>query len=89
MSDSTQNRVALIGIIVEDRSATARINELLHQYGDCIVGRMGIPHKARGISIISVAIDAPADVIAALSGRLGNLHGVSSKTIYAPEKVAP
>lgn len=76
-------RVALIGVVVENPDSVARLNEILHTYGDYIIGRMGIPHKERGISIISVAIDAPQDVIAALSGKLGNIPGVSSKTIYS------
>ena len=76
-------RVALIGIVVEDKAATARLNELLSEYGDFIIGRMGLPHKERGISVISVVIDAPQDTIAALSGKLGALPGVTSKTIYS------
>lgn len=76
-------RVALIGIVVENPDSVARLNELLHKYGEYIIGRMGIPHKERGISIISVAIDAPSDVISALSGKLGSLPGVTSKTIYS------
>ena len=76
-----ETKIALVGIVVEDKNAVTRINELLHQYGDHIIGRMGVPHKERGVSIISVAMDAPADVISALSGKLGNIPGVSSKTI--------
>ena len=76
------NRVALIGIIVSDRAAAEKMNSLLHEYGDYIIGRMGVPYKKRGISIISVAIDAPADVISALSGKLGALPNVSTKTVY-------
>ena len=76
-------RVALIGVVVENPDSVARLNEILHTYGDYIIGRMGIPHKERGISIISVANDAPQDVIAALSGKLGNIPGISSKTIYS------
>lgn len=76
-------RVALVGIVVEDKSATARLNEILSLYGDYIIGRMGVPHKERGISVISVVMDAPQDVISALSGKLGALPGVTSKTIYS------
>lgn len=76
-------RVALVGIVVEDKSATARLNELLSVYGDYIIGRMGLPHKERGISVISVVMDAPQDIISALSGKLGALPGVTSKTIYS------
>ena len=77
-----ENRVALIGIIVSDRSAAEKMNALLHEYGDYIIGRMGVPYKKRGISVISVALDAPADVISALSGKLGALKDVSTKTVY-------
>ncbi len=78
-----ETKIALVGIVVEDTSSVAKLNEILHQYGEYIIGRMGIPHRDRGISIISVALDAPADIISALSGKLGNLRGVSSKTIYS------
>ncbi len=81
--DKMNTRVALIGIVVEDMNSVARLNEILHIYGDYIIGRMGIPHKERGISIISVAVDAPQDVISAMSGKLGNIPGVTSKTIYS------
>ena len=77
-----ENRVALIGIIVSDRTAAERMNAILHDYGDYIIGRMGVPYKKRGISIISIALDAPADVISALSGKLGALPNVSTKTVY-------
>ena len=78
-----QSRIALIGIIVEDMEATDRLNRVLHDYGSYIVGRMGIPYRQRGICIISVAIDAPADVISSLSGKLGMLRGISVKSLYA------
>ncbi len=76
-------RVALIGIIVEDTASVTKLNDLLHAYGEYIIGRMGVPHRERGISVISVTMDAPQDVISALSGKLGALPGVSSKTIYS------
>ena len=76
-------RVALIGIVVEDTAAVAKLNELLHIFGEYIIGRMGVPHRERGISIISVAIDAPETVISALSGKLGSIPGVTTKTIYS------
>lgn len=76
-------RIALIGLVVEDFNAVSKLNEILHAYGDFIIGRMGIPHKERGISIISVAVDAPSDTISALSGKLGAIPGVNSKTIYS------
>ena len=76
-------RVALIGIVVEDTNSAGRLNDLLHQYGKYIIGRMGLPYERRGISIISVALDAPEEAISALSGKLGMLEGVSTKTVYA------
>lgn len=78
-----ETRVALIGIIVEKESSVAQLNELLHQYGHYIIGRMGLPYRAKGVSIISVVLDAPQDVISALAGRIGRLPGVSAKTAYS------
>ena len=78
-----ENRVALIGIVVENYDSVEKLNELLHEYGEIIIGRMGIPYKERKISIISVAVDAPQDIISALSGKIGRLAGVSAKTVYA------
>lgn len=77
------SRVALLGIIVENPDSVERLNAVLHNYGSYIVGRMGIPYKQRDIAVISVVLDAPADVISALSGKLGMLDGVSTKTIYS------
>ena len=76
-------RVAVIGIIVEDEDSVARLNEVLHDYGQYIIGRMGVPYRARGINVISVAVDAPANEISALAGKIGNLDGVSAKTAYS------
>ena len=78
-----ENRVALVGIIVNDRTAADKVNALLHTYGDYIIGRMGVPYKARGISVISIVMDAPPDEISALAGKLGALPEVSTKTVYA------
>lgn len=78
-----ENRVALIGIVVENYDSVEKLNEILHEYGDFIIGRMGIPYKERAISIISVAVDAPEDTISAISGKVGKLDGISSKTVYA------
>ena len=78
-----ENRVAMVSIVVDDYNAAEKVNSLLHEYGAYIIGRMGIPYRARNISLISVAIDAPGDVISALSGKLGMIKGVSSKTVYA------
>ena len=78
-----ETRVALIGIVVENPNAVERLNWILHQYGRYIIGRMGLPYAKRRVSIISVAVDAPADVISAMSGKLGSLPGVSTKAIYS------
>lgn len=78
-----ERRVALIGIIVENEASVAALNDLLHQYAPYIIGRMGVPYRTRGVNIISVALDAPQDAIAALSGKLGRLEGVSAKTQYS------
>ncbi len=81
--DTMSTRVALIGIIVENTDSVERLNQLLHEYGPYIIGRMGIPYRERQVSIISVVIDAPAEIISALSGRLGMLPGISTKTVYS------
>ena len=81
-----ETRVALVAIIVREDAQATELNELLHQYGGYIVGRMGVPYRVRGVNIISVAVDAPADVISALSGKLGKLPGITAKTVYAPEE---
>lgn len=80
-----ETRVAVLAIIVREGSAVGALNDLLHQYGQHIIGRMGVPYHARGVNIISVAMDAPADVISALSGKIGRLPGITAKTVYAPE----
>lgn len=79
-----ENRVAVIAIIVEEASSVGHLNELLHEYGHRVIGRMGLPYPARGIHLISVAVDAPQSEISALSGKLGRLSGVTAKTVYAP-----
>lgn len=79
-------RVAVLAIIVKNMESVGALNELLHQYGRHIIGRMGVPYHQRGVSIISVAVDAPQDVISALSGKIGRLEGVTAKTVYAPEE---
>jgi len=78
----TESRVALIGIIVSSRESVEQLNHLLSEHSGFIIGRMGLPYKERNISIISVAIDAPNDVISSLTGKLGMLPGISTKTIY-------
>lgn len=78
-----ETRVAVMSIIVEDVSASEQINAILHEHGEYVIGRMGIPYRARKISIISVALDAPQNVISAIAGRIGGLSGVSVKTAYS------
>lgn len=78
-----ETRVAIMGIIVENLDAVEQLNAILHEYGDCIVGRMGIPYREKKINIISIAVDAPQDTIAALAGKIGKLAGVSVKTAYS------
>lgn len=82
--ETVETRVAVIAIIVHGGAQVAALNELLHQYGAYIIGRMGVPYREKGVNIISVAMDAPGDVISALSGKLGRLEGVTAKTVYAP-----
>lgn len=81
--EQTPTRIALIGIVVENSDSVEQLNNLLSQYGNYIIGRMGIPYREKSLSIISIAMDAPNNVISALSGKIGMLPGISSKTIYA------
>ncbi|MCI5869751.1 MAG: iron-only hydrogenase system regulator [Dorea sp.] len=78
-----ETRVAVISIIVENEKVIEELNHLLHENGKYIIGRMGIPYREKGINIISIAIDAPQDIISALSGKIGRLKGVSTKTAYS------
>lgn len=78
-----ETRIALIGIIVENPDSVEQLNHLLHEYGCFIVGRTGIPYEKKNVNIISVAIDAPQDIISALSGRIGRLDGIGVKTVYS------
>ena len=81
-----ETRIVLIGIIVTDREQTGRLNELLSEYQEYIVGRMGLPHHMhadRELAIISIVMEAPSDTINALSGKIGMLSGISSKVVYA------
>ena len=79
-------RVAVIAIRVENSGSVSSLNSILHEYGEYIIGRMGIPHRSKGINIISVAIDAPQDVINTIAGKVGNLDGISAKTVYSKEQ---
>lgn len=78
-----ETRVAVMGIIVENTDSVEALNTLLHNYGDYIIGRMGLPYRDKNINIVSIAIDAPQDEISALSGKIGKLNGVSVKTAYS------
>ncbi len=78
-----ETRVAVIGIIVENTESAEKSNSILHEYAQYILGRMGVPYQKRGISVISIIIDAPQPVISALSGKLGKLEGVSTKALYS------
>lgn len=78
-----ETRVAIIGIIVEDYNSVDTLNAVLHDYGTYIIGRMGIPYREKNVNIISIAIDAPQDIISALSGKIGKINGISTKTAYS------
>lgn len=78
-----ETRVAIIGIIVEEIDSVSKLNCILHDYGEYIIGRMGIPYREKKINIISVVVDAPNDIISTLSGKLGRLPGVSTKAVYS------
>ena len=75
-----ENRIAVIGIIVENTDSADRLNDILHEYGEYIIGRMGVPYRERGISVISVAVDAPIDVVDALAQKVAALPDVSAST---------
>lgn len=77
-------RVAVIAVIVKNTDSAEQVNALLHEYADSIIGRMGLPYRRKGLNLISVAVDAPQDVINSLAGKIGRLDGVEAKTVYAP-----
>lgn len=79
----SENRVAVIAMIIDNSEAVGAVNALLHSFSGYVIGRMGIPHRERGLSIINVVVDAPADAISALSGKLGRLDGVTCKVVYS------
>lgn len=78
-----ETRVAVISIIVENNETAEELNSILHDYGNFIIGRMGIPYRQKNINIISIAVDAPQNVISTLSGKIGKLQGISVKTAYS------
>lgn len=78
-----EKRIAVIGIIVEDRTSVTLLNELLSEFGEYIIGRMGLPYAGKNLHIISIVMDAPMDKINALSGKIGRLPGISTKTVYS------
>ena len=78
-----EEKVSLIGIIVENLESTDKLNDLLHEYGKYIIGRMGIPYPKKNVNVISIALDAPTDVINTLSGKIGMLEGISSRVVCA------
>ena len=80
LEESMDTRVAVISIIIENNDTVEELNRVLHEYGSFIIGRMGIPYRAKNINIISIALDAPQDTISSLAGKIGNLPGVSVKT---------
>ena len=78
-----ETRVAVMGIIVENTDSVQELNNLLHEYGNYIIGRMGIPYRKKNVNIVSIAVDAPQDMISAMSGKIGKIDGVSVKTAYS------
>ncbi|MEI0561227.1 iron-only hydrogenase system regulator [Brachyspira pilosicoli] len=80
------NRIAVIGIIIENTNNVSKVNEVLHEYSDFIIGRMGIPYREENINIISIVLNAPNDKINSLTGKLGMLEGVSAKALYANKR---
>ena len=81
--DIMETRVAIIGIIVENPDSVEELNSILHSYGNYIISRMGFPYRQKNINIISIAIDAPVDIINALTGKIGKLDGISTKTAFS------
>jgi len=82
-SENQEKRLAMIAIVVENFDSVEKLNKLMHENGEYIIGRMGMPCRDREVSLISIAMDAPGNVISSLSGKLGMLPGVSAKTVYA------
>lgn len=78
-----ETRVAVIGIVIEDSESVTRLNAVLHEYADYIIGRMGIPYREKRLHVVSIAMDAPSDIISALTGKIGRLPGINVKTAYS------
>ena len=89
MENRKDTRIAVITIIVEDRDSADDLNRLLHEFGDYLVGRMGVPYRPKEVSVICAILDAPQDVISALSGKIGMLPGITSKTVYSKVQGKP
>lgn len=85
LDNQEETRIAVIGIIIDDKSSVTAVNEILHQYGEYIIGRMGLPYQEKQVNIISIVMDAPANAISAVSGKLGRLRGVSAKALYSKQ----
>lgn len=77
-----ESGIAVVGIIVKDKEAYAAVNALLHEYAHCVIGRLGVPYKDKGISVISVILDAPAGIVNSLTGKLGMTGGVTAKALF-------
>ena len=76
-----ESKIAVVAIIVSDKNAVSRINELLHNFGEYVIGRLGLPYKEKNVNVISIVMDAPQEIINSLSGKLGMIDGVSSKVL--------
>ncbi|MBR1968121.1 MAG: iron-only hydrogenase system regulator [Clostridia bacterium] len=78
-----ESKIAVVAIIVSDVSAVERLNSVLHSYGEYVIGRLGLPYKEKNVNVISIVMDAPVEIINALSGKLGMINGVTSKVLTA------
>ena len=79
---TSENRIAVVSILVTDRGVSEQINSILSEFGDLIIGRMGIPYKEKGVSILSVVMDAPVEKVNTLTGKIGKMKGVSVKALF-------
>ena len=78
-----EKRIAVVGVIIENKDSVEKLNSLLHEFSDCIIGRMGLPYRERNLSVVSLAVDAPQNVISEMTGKIGKLDGISVKTAYS------